>query len=432
MTVDSTSLFATVYNKMFRAVLKHEYSEFTLYGGRCSIKSSFISLMIIILIRMNPSLNAVVIRRYKTSLRNSVFEQIVWAIRTLHCEHLFIIPKSTREAMPIVYKKTGQKILFVGLDDPNKSKSLKSAIGYFGIMWVEEKTECTFEDIASMKSSVKRGGDKFYIFESYNPPSSPRHWCNTDIMQNKKGRMTLFTSYLDIIKEHPEWLSGQIDEIEYMKKYNFRAYENIYLGKPTGTGRNVFENIELRPITNEEINSFDFHYYGLDFGFYPDPLCYVAMSYNMQTKTLYIYDELKLYKHGNYEASEKLKEHLKEFYISIGFNEQDVPDYMNDRIVGDSAEPKSIQDFRNYGWNMRGAIKGKGSLEAGYKWLQSRTKIVIDPERCPESADEFSMYEYEIDKKSGEILSGFPDGQPDHILAGCRYALEEVWKRGGV
>lgn len=431
MKVKSTELFATVYNNIFRSIMKHEFTEYTFPGGRCSIKSSFISICIVLLIRMNPNLNAVVIRRYKTSLRNSVFEQIVWAIKILHCEHLFKIPESTREAMPIVCKKTGQKILFVGLDDPNKSKSLKTAIGYYGIMWVEEKTECSFEDIASMKSSVKRGGDKYYIFESYNPPSSPRHWCNTDILQNKKGRTVLFTNYLDIIKEHPEWLAGQIDEIEYMKKYNFRAYENIYLGKPTGTGRNIFENIELRPITNEEINSFDFHYYGMDFGFYPDPLLYTQFSYNAKTKTLYIYDELKLLKHGNYEASEKLKEHLKNFYISIGFSERDIPNFMNDRIVGDSAEPKSISDFRTYGWNMRGAIKGKGSLEAGMKWLQTRTKIVIDPVRCPESADEFSMFEYDIDRKTGEIMSGFPDGQPDHSIASIRYATEEIWKRGG-
>lgn len=433
MKIKSTELFATVYNKIFRYIMNHIFTEYLLIGGRASIKSSFISICIVLLIRMNPTFNAVIVRKYKTSLRNSVFEQIVWAIKILHCEHLFKIPQSTKEAAPITYKKTGQKIIFVGSDDPEKIKGLKVAVGYFAILWIEEKSEFTQTDVTHLKASALRGGEKFYVFESYNPPSSPRNWCNTDARQDKKDRVVLHTTYLDIIKEHPEWLGGAIiNEIEFMKKNNFRAYENVYLGKATGTGTNIFENVELRPITNEEINRFDFNYYGLDFGFYPDPLCYNGFSYNMQTKTLYIYDELKLYKHGNYEASEKLKEHLHDFYISLGFNERDVPDFMTDRITADSAEPKSISDFRAYGWNMRGAIKGKGSLEAGMKWLQTRAKIVIDPSRCPEAADEFSMYEYEIDKKTGEILSGFPDGQPDHSIAALRYGTEEIWRNKGI
>lgn len=433
MTLDSTSLFATVYNNVFRRIMKHQDTEYLFTGGRASIKSSFISLCIVLLIRMNPSFNAVIVRKYKTSLRNSVFEQIIWAIKMLHCEHLFKIPQSTKEAMPIVYKKTGQKIIFVGSDDPEKIKGLKVAVGYFAILWIEEKSEFTQTDVTHIKASALRGGEVFYVFESYNPPSSPRNWCNQDSRQSKEGRFVLHTTYLDIIKEHPEWLGGAIiNEIEFMRKNNPRAYENVYLGKATGTGTNIFENVELRPITKEEINAMDFHYSGLDFGFYPDPLLYNQFSYDMRTKTLYIYDELKLYKHGNYEASEKLKEHLHDFYLSIGFKEYDIPNFMQFRITGDSAEPKSIADFRQYGWNMRGAIKGKGSLDTGMKWLQTRAKIVIDPVRCPETADEFSMYEYEIDRRTGEILTGFPDGQPDHAIASLRYGTEEIWKQRGV
>lgn len=92
-----------------------------------------------------------------------------------------------------------------------------------------------------------------------------------------------------------------------MAKSNRRAYDNIFLGKPTGTGTNVFENIEIREIKAEEIAAQDWHYYGLDFGFFPDPLRFVAMAYDMANKTLYVYDELSLLKHGNYEASEKFK-----------------------------------------------------------------------------------------------------------------------------
>lgn len=115
-----------------------------------------------------------------------------------------------------------------------------------------------------------------------------------------------------------------------------------------------------------------------------------------------------------------LKEHLEKVGIDNGV-----------RITADSAEPKSIADFRSWGWNMRGAIKGRGSLEAGFKWLQQLKKIIIDPVTAPKSADEFALYEYEIDKKTGDILTGYPQGQPDHTLAAVRYALEEVWTRKG-
>ena len=102
-----------------------------------------------------------------------------------------------------------------------------------------------------------------------------------------------------------------------------------------------------------------------------------------------------------------------------------------DRITADSAEPKSIADFRTWGGNVRGAIKGIGSREAGFKWLQGLKKIVIDPARCPHIADEFTLFEYEIDKRTGEIMSGYPQGQPDHGIDTVRYSLESVWRHGG-
>lgn len=416
MEIRTSELFATAYVDIFRKILNHEKERFTFTGGRASCKSSFISICIVLLIVMNPSFNALILRKTANTLRRSVFEQIKWAIEKLQIKG-FKIPQSETSSLPIVYtRKNGQKqmIIFAGADDPEKIKSIKMSNGYFAIVWFEEKTEFKASDIQNIKVSTLRGGSKFWIFESYNPPSSERNWCNIEARNTDENRIICHTTYLDIPKE---WLGDAIlHEIEQTKKTNFRAYENIFLGKATGTGRNIFENIELREITDNEINSFEWFYYGVDFGYFPDPFVWVAMSYDMKTETLYIFDELKLYKHGNFDASEKLLEH--------GAN-------MSDRITADSAEPKSIADFREYGWNMKGAIKGKGSLESGFKWLQSRKKIVIDPKRAKTSADEFSLYEHEIDKRTGEILSGYPQGQEDHCLSAVRYALESVWTRRG-
>ena len=422
MKIDSNTIFAMTYNKAFRAIMSHKKERYTFTGGRASCKSSFISLVIIILIVMFPSYNALILRKTAKTLRRSVFEQIVWAINKLGFAKRFKIPKSQTAALPITYiRKNGQTqyIIFAGSDDPEKLKSIKVSSGYFAILWAEEKTEFTPAELQNIKISVLRGGETFYIFESYNPPSAARHWCNREAATPDLNRMVIHTTYKDIPRE---WLGDAIlHDIEQTKQNNRRAYENIYLGIVTGTGQNVFENVELREITDEEVQAFDYLYSGIDWGYYPDPFAFSTSSFNASKQTLYIFDELYMHKQGNYEAFQKLSEHMKACGMNIA----------RDRITADSAEPKSIADFRTWGGNVRGAIKGIGSREAGFKWLQGLKKIVIDPARCPHIADEFTLFEYEIDKRTGEIMSGYPQGQPDHGIDTVRYSLETIWRHGG-
>lgn len=415
MELHTAELIPPNFTEQFKDILRHGHTEYINEGGRGSCKSSSLSIFIILLIIQNPSYNALIVRKVTNTLRDSVYSQLKWAVEKLGVSHLF---NFTLAPLQAVYLPTGQNIFFRGADDPLKIKSIKATRGYIAITWFEEVAEFSPADIESIKLSTMRGGVNFYNFYSYNPPSSTRSWVNTDLKKPRPDRYILRSDYRTVPRA---WLGEAfIYEAEEMKRTNERSYKNIFLGEPTGTGANIFENIELRKITDEEVNGFEWNYYGLDFGFYPDPLRFVAMSYSIKDKILYIYGELSLLKHGNYEASEKLREYLEAHEIPL-----------NIKIIGDSAEPKSIQDFFQYGFNIHGAQKGKGSLEAGFKWLQQLKKIVIDPERAPKSADEFSLYEYERDKKTGEILSGYPQGQPDHTLAAVRYALEEVWKRKG-
>ena len=431
MRIRTAELFAPVYNRAFNDIMdpNHPHERWTFPGGRASCKSSFISIVIVLLIVLFPRLNALVIRRYSKNLRRSVFEQIVWAIDILHLPRSngkkagFKIPKSKTAALPITYiRRNGaqQEIIFVGLDDPEKLKSIKCSNGYIGILWVEEKTEVAPEDLQSVKISALRGGDTFYMFESYNPPSSTRHWCNTEARQPDPRRVVVHTTYLDIPRE---WLGEMIlHDIETTKRNNPKAYENIYLGKATGTGRTIFENIRLQEITDEQIKSWSGEtLQGIDWGYYPDPYAYGSMYYDAKEATLYVWDELYLYKHGNYEAFEATREHMEAHGMSI----------FDDRQTADSAEPKSVADFHKWGGDTRGAIKGPGSRDAGFKWLQGLRAIVIDPVRAPHAADEFTLYEREIDKRTGEILEGYPEGQPDHYLALTRYATERIWKHAG-
>ena len=223
-----------------------------------------------------------------------------------------------------------------------------------------------------------------------------------------------------------------IEELPYAFATNEQAYKNIYLGEATGTGLNVFENVRLQPITDDQIKTFDYIYRGVDWGYYPDPFQYVAIAY--QKATLYIFDELRRYKHGNIEAFDALKDHMNNQYDRYRYDTRQKGEKDRiaiERITADSAEPKSIADFRSFGADMRGALKGAGSRDAGFKWLQGLDAIIIDPVRCPHAADEFTLYEYEIDKRSGDVMTGYPNGQPDHCMDAVRYAMEKVYRRAG-
>ena len=100
-----------------------------------------------------------------------------------------------------------------------------------------------------------------------------------------------------------------------------------------------------------------------------------------------------------------------------------------DLLIADSAEPKSVNDFKAYGQNCRGAEKGPESVRYSMKWLQGLTAIVIDPNRAPYHADEFLNYEFER-TKDGEIISEYPD-KNNHAIDDVRYATNLIWRRRG-
>ena len=431
MKINSGELFSSSYNKAFRAIMDHHYERFTFAGGRASGKSSFVSLMLVLLIVQNPTFNAVVLRKYANTLRRSVFEQIVWAIHALHLQDHFKVPRSSTAALPIVFQRADgkqQQILFTGCDDPEKLKSLKTAQGYFAIMWCEEKTEFTEYELQQARISILRGGTAFWLFETYNPPSAARHWCNTESRIADPLRLVVRTTYLDV---PPSWLGEAIlHDIEHTRATNERAYRNVYLGEATGSGLNVFENVALGRIGDDTIAGFDVVYHGIDWGYYPDPFQYVACA--LRGDELFVFDELTLLKAGNLQAFEALSEHMNQTRQAtsqgVHFTEDAIA---TERITADSAEPKSVADFRSFGGNVRGAIKGMGSRDAGYKWLASLAAIHIDDQRCPHAADEFSLLEYDTDRKTGEVISGYPTGQADHTIDAVRYATEQVWRHGG-
>ena len=175
----------------------------------------------------------------------------------------------------------------------------------------------------------------------------------------------------------------------------------------------MFEKLELRDISDEEISRFDRIYQGVDFGWFPDPFAFIRLHYDRARETIYLIDEIYQNKLSNEESSKMIYDR----------------GYTDARIVCDSAEPKSVADFRAMKLPAIEAVKGAGSVEYGMKFLQRRT-IVIDRRRTPHAYDEFVGYEYERNKE-GEIISGYPDAN-NHLIDAVRYALEPANRRMGV
>lgn len=378
-------------------------------GGRGSLKSSYVSLKIVELLKNNPTSHVCIVRQVANTLKDSVYAQMQWAISYLNLDDEFEPKKSPLE---IIYKPTGQIIYFRGADEPTKLKSIKPPFGYIGILWKEEKDQLKgAEAERSINQSVLRGnGTAFYDLSSYNPPKTKDSWVNKELLVPNPNRIVHHSTYMEA---PAEWLGEMfLQEAEHLKEVNPSAYEHEYLGVPNGTGGNVFENVEVREITDEEISHFDNIYQGADFGWFPDPFAFVRMYYDKDRETIYIFDELYVNKWANAKTAE--------WIINKGYDDF--------RIICDSAEPKSVNDFRDAGLPARGAIKGPGSIDYGFKWLQAR-KIVVDAKRCPNTTNELLTYEYERDKE-GNPISGYPDGN-DHAISAIRYGMEPVFNKRG-
>lgn len=404
MEVRLTDLIAPQFYDIHWDIIEGKHTHYKLYGGRGSTKSSFISIEIIMGMMQDPNANAACFRRVGNTLQESVFEQLMWAIDALGVGHLW---KPNLSPLRITYLPTGQRIVFRGCDDANKSKSIKLRHGYFKYIWYEERAEFEGEEEErKINQSLMRGGDKYVVFYSWNPPKSLNSWVNQDVLQVREDTLCSHSTYLTVPRE---WLGEQFFiEAEELKRRKKLAYRHEYLGEAIGTGGKVFDNVILREITPEEIAIFDKIKQGLDFGFAADPLAFLRTHYNKKQHRLYIFREI-------YQVNLKTR-------VAVSEIKKINPE--NRIITADSEEPRSIASMNELGLRILPAKKGPGSVDYGMYFLANEIdEIIIDPVTCPNAAREFSTYELERDK-NGNFKGGYPD-RDNHTIDACRYALED-------
>ena len=381
--------------------LKHGgHAEYWLKGGRGSTKSSFIATEIILGLLQDPDACAIVYRKVAATLRESVYEELSKVIHRMDLAPWFQFRVSPLE---IRYRPTGQRILFRGADDPAKSKSIALAKGYFRYLWFEELAEFSgMEDVRTIQASVIRGvgSAKAVTLFSYNPPRTAAAWVNAEAMIPIAGRMTHASTYLDVPRE---WLGDAfVAQAEALKASNERAYRHMYLGEVTGTGGQVFDNLDLRPIEEGEISTLDRFYNGLDFGFAVDPDAFTRWAYSRRERVLYALDEF----YGSHTSLDTLTEKV----LALAGREL---------VQCDNEDARTIAELKRRGVNAVGVKKGPGSVRHGMRWLQDLGKIVIDPQRTPNIAREFASYEYAQDR-NGNFLADYPD-KDNHTIDSCRY-----------
>ena len=394
-------------------------------GGRGSGKSSYLSIELILQLLKHPDCHAVALRKVAATLRTSVYAQLLWAIEALHLTGYFRCSLSPLECE---YLPTGQKILFFGMDDAGKLKSLKMPRGYIGLAWFEEMDQFDREEVRSAEQSLFRGGAFSLSLKSFNPPGSEKHWANQYFLEGKEGKFSHKSTYLELPED---WLGQRfLGDAAHLQRVNPQLYRLEYLGIPMGSGEEVFPNLVLGPSQSASLTAPPrgervrrAHQplplgevaarradgeglpkaSGVDWGWWPDPWAFNRVAYDGENRILYILAEKHCYRTGNRETGLLVKSAIP----------------LGETVIADSAEPKSIGDYRQLGLCCRGAKKGHGSVAYGLKWLQSLAAIVVDPAVCPETAREFAACRY--------VDGSIPDKDNHHIDA-VRYASQVFWR----
>ena len=376
-------------------------------GSRRSKKSKTMALWTIYNLMKYPDANMLVVRKTYRTLKDSSFTELKWAIKRLQVEHLWQIKESPLE---MTYIPTGQKIYFRGLDDPLKITSIATEVGVLSWMWVEEAYEITKEDDFDTLAESMLGDCPEGLFKqitlTFNPWNE-HHWIKKRFFDvDDPDVLAITTNYLC-----NEWLSPADKKVfERMKEQNPRRYQVAGLGNWGVVDGLVYENWTEQSFILDEIGNCK-SALGLDFGYTNDPSAFFVGFIDIENKKLWVWDEF--YKKGL--SNRKI------------FDEISGMGYSKDRITGDSAEPKSIDELKGLGLHITGAKKGKDSVAYGIQWIQD-LEIIIHP-RCVNFITEISNYTWAKDKFNNKLNEPIDDF--NHLMDAMRYGLEKYIKGKG-
>lgn len=408
---------------------RKKHLRYVLKGGRGSGKSFVIPMRIVMDIMEYP-VSAIGIRKVQSTVLKSIYANFKAATNILGVRGLF---KFVDSRLEITYLPRGNKIYFVGVDDPEKIKSIKDADFPLAIAWFEELAEFKTEDeVTSIENSILReelegkihARDKisnkrkktypfdYSFYYSYNPPKRKQSWVNKKYESQfiDDNTYVCHSTYLG----NPHLSKKFFEEAEIVKAKNPKKYDWEYLGKAIGSGVVPFDNLRFERITDEQVADFDNIRNGIDYGYATDPLAFVRWHYDKKKNGIYAIDE--------YYGQKISNRQLAKWLTTKG--------YQSDEMFAESAEPKSNAELKNeFGIKrIKGVKKGPDSVEYGERWLDDLDFICIDPNRTPNIAREFENIDYQVDR-DGNPKPRLED-KDNHAIDATRYAMSEDMKKG--
>ena len=378
-------------------------------GSRASKKSKTTALNFIVRMMQYKQANLLVVRKTYSTLKDSCFAELNWAIQTLGVSKYWEAKTSPLE---ITFLPTNQKIYFRGLDDPFKITSITTYRGVLCWLWIEEAYEIDKEEDFEILQESIRGKVPNGLFKqitlTFNPWNE-KHWLKKRFFDCEEDEdiLSITTNYM-----LNEWLDNSDKKMfENMKKNNPRRYQVAGLGEWGISDGLVYENFcemyfNLDIIKNRESVTSIF---GLDFGYTNDPTALFCALVDTNLKEIYVFDELYKKSLTNFKIYQEI--------FNMG--------YSKEIIVADSAEPKSIEELRELGiTKIRPAKKGKDSLNNGIQFIQD-FKIIIHP-KCKNFLNEICNYTWCKDETGKPINKPIDDF--NHLLDAMRYAVQSINK----
>jgi len=386
--IDLTAL-TQLTNEVYYSLYKDKSRYLVLYGGAGSGKSVFAAQKILVRMLTERPHRFLVVRKVARTLRFSVFSLFQDIIAQWNLTPLFKVNKSDMTITCI----NGNQILFAGLDDVEKLKSIANITG----IWIEEASELEPRDFMQLDLRL-RGPTKHYkqIILTFNPISA-LHWLKKEFFDYKKDNATVLkTTYKDNKFIDPEY-AKVLEELKYKDEVYYKIYA---LGEWGVLGNLVFTNYVIEDIPLNE-GYYNAIYYGLDFG-YNDPSALLKIGW--KDSEIYVLDEIYERHLTNTELIKLCESRVDKRHL----------------IIADSAEPDRINEFKKAGFRIQPCTKGKDSVKFGIDWLKRR-KIHIHPS-CVNTIKEIQTYKYREDK-NGNVLDE-PVDFNDHAMAALRYGTE--------
>lgn len=385
---------------------KHRY--LVCKGSRGSKKSCTAALKIIYNMMKYPLANTLVIRRVFNTLRDSCFTQLKWAAERLQVLHLW---KFNLSPLSAEYLPTGQKIFFRGMDDPMSITSITVDKGYLCWVWLEEAYQIEDEDSfnkvdLSIRGELPSNYYKQFII-TFNPWNE-HHWLKRRFFDvSDDNTLALTTTY-----RCNEWLGkDDIALFEQMKIRNPRRYRIEGEGEWGISEGLIYENFIEQEFDYREISKRKSAraVFGLDWGYSNDPTAFIAAIVDQDTKEIFIFDEHYQKAMVNSEIASMIK----------------YKGYTKEQIIGDSSEPKSIEELKRAGiLRIKGAAKGKDSILNGIQFIQD-FKLIVHP-KCENTIIELSNYCW--DTKDG-IAINKPIDAYNHLMDALRYSMEQIKRK---